>query len=228
MEPPPQPSFIPHDADTSGAVRRSEAGLGDLLLMIGVVVLVASAVLAGGVFMYRQFLSSTISSQLSQLKTARQQFDPNLVRQLTRLDDRMQTADALLAVHLAPSTFFAALNQVTAQTVEFTSLDMQVQDPHRIMLKMSGVAQSVNSIAFQADLLSKSGVFTSPIFSNLDRQKDGVHFNLTAIVDASKINFDDLAPSTSDATTNPPAAPATPATPATPFGSAPQQPAPQQ
>ena len=51
------------------------------------------------------------------------------------------------------------------------------------------MARSVNSIAFQADLLSKSGVFTSPIFSNLDRQRDGVHFDLEALVDASKINF---------------------------------------
>ena len=188
-----QPSFIPHDAGTPTAARRtSEGGLWDLLLMLGIVALVVSCALAGGVFFYQQFLKATINSDLNKLKQARAQFDPSLVDQLTRLDNRMQSADSLLAIHIAPSAFFAALDQVTAKTVSYTSLDMEVNDPHRITLKMTGIARSVNSIAFQADLLSKSGVFTSPIFSNLDRQKDGVHFNLDAFVDTSKLNFETL------------------------------------
>src|SRR3989344_2394097 len=231
MEPAGQPSFIPHDAGESKAARRSsEGGLWDLLLMLGIVALAVSCALAAGVFLYQQYLKTSINRSLDRLREAREQFDPSLVNQLTRLDNRMQSADDLLATHLAPSAFFSVLDQITAQTVPYQGLEMEVNDPRRITLKMSGVARSVNSIAFQADLLRKSGVFTSPIFSNLDRQKDGVHFALNAFIDATKINFGDLidvamaaAPGAIQAGS--PAAPETPSAPTSPFGGAPETPA---
>jgi len=230
MEPAGQPSFIPHDAGESKAARRSsEGGLWDLLLMLGIVALAVSCALAAGVFVYQQYLKTSINRSLDRLREAREQFDPSLVNQLTRLDNRMQSADDLLATHLAPSAFFSVLDQITAQTVAYQGLEMEVNDPRRITLKMSGVARSVNSIAFQADLLSQSGVFTSPIFSNLDRQKDGVHFSLNSLIDATKINFEDLIniamSAASGATQASPAAPETPSAPTSPFGGAPETPA---
>ena len=230
MEPAGQPSFIPHDAGESKAARRSsEGGLWDLLLMLGIVALAVSCALAAGVFVYQQYLKTSINRSLDRLREAREQFDPSLVNQLTRLDNRMQSADDLLATHLAPSAFFSVLDQITAQTVAYQGLEMEVNDPRRITLKMSGVARSVNSIAFQADLLSQSGVFTSPIFSNLDRQKDGVHFSLNSFIDATKINFADLInvamSAASGATQASPAAPETPSAPTSPFGGAPETPA---
>jgi hypothetical protein len=47
----------------------------------------------------------------------------------------------------------------------------------------------VNSIALQADLFAKGGMITSPIFSNINREPDGVHFALTGIVNPAGINF---------------------------------------
>lgn len=185
-----QSSFIPHDAGKPAKLsRRSEGGLADLALMLGIVAFAASAALAVGVFLYQQYLYSVRASDLTQLKRARDQFQPDLIQQLTRLDDRMQVADVVLGAHVAPSAFFNALNQVTAQTVFFSNLDMKTTDPHKVAIEMSGIGESVNSIAFQANLMSKSGLFSNPIFSNLDRQKDGVHFDLDVVVDPSKINF---------------------------------------
>lgn len=228
MEPTAQPSFIPHDAGTPMARRTSEGGLWDLLLMLGVVALVVSCALAVGVFLYQQYLKTTINHDIEKLKEARRQFDQSLVEDLTRLDNRMYSAEALIATHMAPSVFFATLDQVTAKTVSYNSLTMKVEDPSRITLEMTGVARSVNSIAFQADLLSKSGVFTSPIFSDLDRQKDGVHFNLNAFVDPKKINFEDLVNSALNTGGVAPAsatpAPAPAPAPASPFGGAPEEP----
>src|SRR3990167_9664058 len=200
-------TFIPHDTAVTPSARRSGGGLNDLLLLCGIVLLVASAALAVGVFLYQQFLATESASKLVQLERARSAFEPALIQQLARLDDRMHAADAILGVHLAPSVFFSALEQATLQTVSFQTLDFTAPDTQHIALKMVGVAQSVNSIALQADLFSKNGVITSPIFSNIARQQDGVHFNLTAAVNPTAINFAGSvdAAEAADTTATPPA-----------------------
>ena len=182
-------SFIPHDTSVARPSLRRGGGLNDLLLLVAIVVFVASAALAVGVFLYGQYLATENKSKLEQLDRAKAGFQPALIQQLTRLDDRMHAADRVLSAHIAPSLFFKALEAATLQTIAFQSLDFQVAENQNLTVKMAGVAESVNSIALQADLFSKNGVVTSPIFSNIARQPDGVHFNLTAIVNPSAINF---------------------------------------
>jgi hypothetical protein len=187
-------TFIPHDTVTAVPVRKSGGGgLNDLLLLCGIVLLVASAALAVGVFLYGQFLQTQSASKVVQLQRAEAAFEPSLIEQLTRLDDRMHAGDTLLSAHIAPTVFFQALEQSTLQTVSFKTLDFEAPDAQHITVKMQGVAQSVNSIALQSDLFSKSGVITSPIFSNIAQQSDGVHFDLSAIVNPAAIQYSTLA-----------------------------------
>ena len=188
-------SFIPHDtaAAPSSAPRRSGGGLNDLLLLCAIVLFIASAALAVGVFLYGQFLATEKSSKLAQLERAKAAFEPSLIQQLTRLDDRMHAADKLLSAHIAPTAFFSTLEQATLQTVSFETLELQASDASHIGIEMEGVARSVNSIALQADLFSKNGVIASPIFSDIARQQDGVHFNLSALVNPAAIRYAALA-----------------------------------
>ncbi len=183
-------SFIPHDtSDVGRSDYRSQSGLADLLLLISIVLFVASAALAGGVFLYGQYLDTANASKVQQLERAKAAFEPSLISQLMRLNDRMASADSILGNHFAPSMFFDALQAATLSTVSFSSLDLQAVDAHGISIKMAGVAKSVNSIALQADLFSKNGVIKDPIFSGIDREQDGVHFQLTAEVDSKAIAF---------------------------------------
>lgn len=186
-----QSSFIPKDAGKATAAPRLErgGGLADLLLLISIVLLVASAALAGAVFLYQQYLTTESTSKVAQLKTAESAFDPALIQQVTRLDDRMRIADQVLGAHIAPTALLVALGQSTLQTISFSSFDLEAQDPTKITIKMQGVAARVNSIALEADLLSKNGVFTNPIFTGITRQQDGVHFDLSALVNPSAINY---------------------------------------
>lgn len=187
-----QSSFIPKEAGTVAAVSRpisGGAGLPELMILASVILLIASAALAGGVFLYQQFLSGQATSKAAQLKRAEAAFEPALIQQLTRLDDRMHTADLLLSGHLAPSVFFDSLDQATLTTVSFSGLALDASDIRRINIKMSGIARSVNSIALQADLFSKNSVIYDPIFSGIDHQPDGVHFNLTALVNTGALNY---------------------------------------
>ena len=186
-----QSSFIPKDAGKVPSAPRLErsGGLGDLLVLISIVLFVASAALAGAVFLYKQYLESSSASKVTQLQRARQAFEPALIQELTRLDDRMRSADVVLSAHIAPTAFFDLLAQSTLTTVSFQSLDFEAADPKNITIKMQGIAQSVNSIALEADLMAKNGVITSPIFSDISRQPDGVHFNLSALINPAAINY---------------------------------------
>ena len=102
----------------------------------------------------------------------------------------MHAASTVLGTHIAPTAFFQALGQATLQTVSFSNLSFTAPDPEHITLSMQGVAQSVNSIALQAELFSKNGVITNPLFSNIARQPDGVHFDLTAAVNPVALNYE--------------------------------------
>lgn len=187
-----QSSFIPKEAGKIASAPRpisSGAGLPELLILASVILLIASAALAGGVFLYQQFLQGQTASKAAQLKRAEGSFEPSLIQQLTRLDDRMHAADILLNGHLAPSVFFDSLDQATLGTVSFSGLTLDSTDSRHINIKMTGLARSVNSIALQADLFGKNSVIYDPIFSGIDHQPDGVHFSLTALVNSGAINY---------------------------------------
>lgn len=185
-----QSSFIPQDAARPVSARPSgTGGLSELVFLVSIVLLVASAALGGGVFLYKKYTVSSASSKSEQLKRAKEAFQPELIHELTRLDDRMRAADLVLGSHVAPLALFDALQQTTLTTVSFKSMALDVVDSQNISVKMAGVAQGVNSIALQADLFSKSGVVTNPIFSDINRQIDGVHFNLAALINPAAVNY---------------------------------------
>lgn len=181
-------SFIPQTPITPARVESHGSGGFGLLTLLAIVLLVASVTLAVGVFLYVQFLTTSAASKLEQLERAKQAFEPSLIQDLTRLDDRMRAADIILGGHIAPSALFALLQQLTLQTIAFSSLDL-TESAGEISVAMKGVAQSVNSIALQADLLAKSGVISNPIFSNINRQLDGVHFDFTADVNRAALHY---------------------------------------
>jgi hypothetical protein len=207
-------SFIPQSpiAPSRAAARTSGGGF-DLFILLGIVIFVASATLAVGVFLYSQYLTTSAASKLEQLERAKQAFEPSLISDLTRLDSRMRTASEILESHIAPTALFQLLEQLTLQTVAFSSFDFSASE-EGLTLDMRGIAQSVNSIALQADLLAKSGVISSPIFSNINRQINGVNFDFTAEVNAGALNYANQV--------NPSGAPETqesiPEEPASPFG----------
>lgn len=167
----------------------------DLLSLGALVLFVASAALAVAVFLYSQFLVQESASKLEQLGRARAAFDPPLINKMSRLDDRMNAATAILNSHTAPSVLFKVLEQVTLQSVSFQSFSFDAPDAQHMSIKMQGIAGSVNAIALQADLLNKSGVITNPIFSNIARGPEGVRFDLTALVNPNSLRFASLAAS---------------------------------
>jgi hypothetical protein len=190
-----QSSFIPQDAGeekTAPPRIGGGAGFSELILLLAIVLVVASGALAGAVFVYKQYMETSLNSKKEQLQRAKDAFDPSLIQQLTRLDDRMHAGSTILAQHIAPTLFLDALSQATLTTVQFSNMAVDAGDPAHINVKFSGIAQSINSIALQAQIMSKNGVMADPIFSGIQRQSDGVHFALTLAVNPKAIGYEQM------------------------------------
>jgi hypothetical protein len=186
-------SFIPHDATTPDAPHYERSGgLAELFFLIALVFLIASIALGSGTYIYMKYLESESSQKQAQIKQAQAAFQPALIQQLTRLDNRMTSASSILNAHIAPSAFFAALDLTTLTTVSFQSLTFDGTNASNMTVQMSGLARDVNSIALQADLFSKSGIITNPIFAGIDQQADGVHFTVNASVNPAALNYQSL------------------------------------
>ena len=182
-------NFIPHDTAQSAGLRIHSGSIWDLVSLISAVLFVASVVLGVGVFLYQQFLEKSVSSKVDQLKRAQAAFEPPLIQEITRLDDRMRVEDIILGNHTTLSRFFHMLEQETLTTVSFKSLELEATDSQNMAIRMEGSAKSVNSIALQADTFSKIGIISSPIFSNINRGTDGVNFSLTARLNPVLLRF---------------------------------------
>jgi len=198
-------SFIPSDASVPTSTRGvTTTSLSDLLILLGIVFLVASIALAAGVFLYLQYLQTSSASKREQLERARAAFEPALIQELTRLDDRMQAADVILRGHIAPSIFFHLLEQLTLQTVSYQTLEFSAADDQSMQVSFTGSAVSVNSIALQADYIGKSGIITSPIFSNIGREPAGVRFSLQAKINPHALRYANIASSLQPVVSQPP------------------------
>ncbi|HCM43795.1 MAG: hypothetical protein UY39_C0037G0002 [Candidatus Kaiserbacteria bacterium GW2011_GWC2_49_12] len=183
-------SFIPRDGGQTNRIRRAETGgLLELMILVSIVLFVASGALGIGMFLYRQYLQASTASKVDQLERATAAFEPTLIKELTRLDDRMRAASDILERHIAPSALFGMLEKTTLQTITFRSLTLDAADPQKMSVKMEGAANSVNSIAHQADLFSKIGMINNPIFSDIDRQSDGVYFTLSALLNPGMLSY---------------------------------------
>ena len=200
-------SFIPQDVGTEPKLRRGgTSGGSDLLVLAAIILLVASIALAASVFLYAQYLQGTITSKQASIDRARAAIEPALIDELARLDARMASAATLLGQHVAPSVVFDLLEQITLHSIALTDFSLTTEGVNSLKISMKGEAQSVNSIALQSDLYGRSGIITSPIFSDINRGTDGLmQFRVDAILNPTALRYARLvenAAAAGSATTN--------------------------
>jgi hypothetical protein len=186
-------SFIPRDTvRNSSNVPSYRSGAFDLLMLGSVILFIASLALAIGIFLYLQFIESSLTGKSDQLQRAQEAFEPALISELTRLDDRMNSAQDILFQHIAPSEFFRILEDLTLESISLKSLNIEANSGNSIKISMAGIARSVNSIALQADLYGKHTAITSPIFSNINRDQNGVLFDVSASLNPASLKYTNI------------------------------------
>jgi len=189
MEPKFRTSFIPKQPLVTTPAQAERHGP-SLLFLISLILFLGSVALAGGVFLYKQYLKQAIQSNAASLERARAAFEPALIQELRRLDSRIITANTLLATHVSPTELFAFLSTATLEDVRFQDFTYSVTAPDKINLNMKGQAKSFAAVVLQSDSFAKSHQLRDPIFSNLNLDSGGnVVFDFTSLVEPTLVSY---------------------------------------
>jgi hypothetical protein len=198
-----QTSFIPKKPVTPAT--SSLSGGISFLSLIAVILFVASLALASAVFLYQNYLSSSIANKKESFKTNQKAFDPNTVTTYSTLNKRINIAGSLIKKHISVSSLFKVLEDSTLQTIRFNDFNYSYVSDKRINLSMKGQALNYNAIAKQSDVFSQnpaSKYIHNPIFSDLDLDSRGnVIFSFTGEVDPEQILYSNNLPETAPVTT---------------------------
>ncbi len=201
MEPKFNTSFIPKQSLQSAApgpavheyvARRSTRGPGfyGTFLLFFIACLVSA-----GLFLYTQYITGAISDKIAQLKANRDAFQPALIEELVRLDDRMTSAKRLLETHVAPSEVLRFLEQNTTRSVRYLSLryrNAPTDVPEKqVLLSLQGTAPDFKSVAQQSDVFSSHELVREPLFSNLNvSETDQAVFSASMSLEPRILRFD--------------------------------------
>ncbi len=188
-----QTSFIPKAPVTDGKIRRT-SGFG-LLFLIAFVIFIASLATAAGIYLYANVVEVSIAKGNENLADARKRFDPNQVKEFSRLDDRIDSAYGLLKKHVSLSNLLGVLSEVTLKTVRFNDFNYTHAGGDKITISMKGSAHRYETVALQAKSLTNPemrypNAFKSPIFDSLNVDlQNNVSFGLTTGIDPSVVSY---------------------------------------
>ncbi|NTV44552.1 MAG: hypothetical protein HGA67_02560 [Candidatus Yonathbacteria bacterium] len=183
-----QTSFIPKQSLSPERRKRSSGSW--LLTSIAGVILITSLVGAGGVFFYERVLTSRVNDMRDRLERMRSAFEPELITELKRLDNRLTTLDNILNHHVALSEFFSILEESTLQSVRFSQFAYNVDDTKGTKIVLAGEAANYSSVALQSDIFGQSRYFHNPMFSDMTLDNKGnVTFNVAFYLDSSLVQY---------------------------------------
>lgn len=187
----PETSFIPKKQKSQKKQKRGQAS--QFAVLASIIVFLVSGAIAGGAFLYQQYLERSINQKEASLERAREAFEPQLLHELRRVNTRTKAARTLLQKHIAPSALFSELEERTLRSVRFQKFTYAIENTEGqevIKLNMSGEAESFESIALQYQSFEKSAMLQEPMFSNFQlNDKGNVIFEFTVKVNKTKLQY---------------------------------------
>jgi len=185
-----QTSFIPKKPIPLASTTNQPKRVGFTTIASSIVILVVLA-LGVGVFMWQTLLQGEITKMKAEIDKAKSSFEPALIAKLARADLRIESGKQLINQHLALSTFFDTVGELTLKGVRFTSFDYQ-QLGQRVVVSMDGQGQSYSTMALQSDLFLKNKTYLQePNISGLtlDQKTGFIMFKFTATIDPSVVSY---------------------------------------
>lgn len=174
---------------SSAGSKRNAKPLG-IFSVVSVMLLIVAVVLAVGAFAYQRFLSTRITSLRTSLERAEKAFEPSLIVELQSLDTRLQTAESLLASHVAISPVFRLIEDATLPNVQYDSFDYSFEEGVA-KVSMTGIAENYRTVAEQSLVLGENRFITDHIFSNFTlNTREQVVFDLDLVVSPELVLFE--------------------------------------
>lgn len=188
MEPSsPVTSFIPKKSIVEEERPRSEGSVGLFTAFI-VIAFLVTIVVAGGMFLWEKALQARLDNSKQNLQTQKEKFQPEVIGQFKRVDDRLTVANELLAGHNNPLKFLLLLQSLVYKDVSFAGLSYTRDPKAGIKATMSGEAKDYQTIILQSDFLNTNKYVKEYVFSGLSQKEDGrISFNLSLVVDGGYV-----------------------------------------
>ena len=190
MEVKMQTSFIPKKPIVES--RPESSGI-SLFLLLSVIVFIVAVALAGGVWLWKNALTSQIEKDKVALVGARTSYEEGTINPLIRLDDRIEQSKILLANHLAITPVFTLLEKNVLRNVRLKSMNFSYTNDQKIKIELSGTASSYDALSKQSDALGSETLrqfISQPVISDFSPTADGsVSFNFNASVDPSLVSY---------------------------------------
>ncbi len=203
MDPSVPASFIPKKPIGASAISGGSAAFGVFFLLLTIIVLGLSVAGAGAVFAYKAHLKTAITEKSATLKQAEAAFDPDTIKELARLDSRINNASALLQKHVTVLTLFDYIGQQTLEQVQLTSFSYDLKPDGAAQISFSGSGDSFATVALQSDQLNASKIFKDLVFSGVAAGAEGkVTFGVKATVDSSLLSYSKLLTTTQTSATS--------------------------
>lgn len=186
-----QASFIPKKpiAVSGQAVGHRSFSIFGLYSLISIIMLVVAGGMSAGVYFYEKSVKQSIEEDKIILNKAKEAFDPEILKTLSRLDSRLEVSQELLNKHITVTALFGSLEQSTLKNVRFKTFDFSLNG-NTALLTMKGVAESFTAIALQSRESGKNKFLQSPILSNMVLDQNGsVMFDFVSSVEPSLILY---------------------------------------
>lgn len=182
-------SFIPKASLQTERREVKSGGQVALANVITGVVLVLAILGSAGIFLFERFTIQNIENMRVSLERSREAFEPGTIKELSRLNTRIETGKVLLADHIALSTLFDELEEMTLSSVRFSDFSYE-ETGGRPIIKANGEAASFNAVALQSGAFSKSVLITDPIFSDVNIGTGGaIDFNFSAVLNIDRMRY---------------------------------------
>jgi len=178
-----------------------------LLSTVSVILFFATIAISIGVYFWKSYEVSQVATLSASIANVEKTFEPDLITKLQSLDTQLNSANSLLNNHTVISPIFDMLEASTLKQVQFTKFDAEVDPVKGTTVTMSGVADSYQSIAQQADVLGSNTFLQNVLFSNFFLTQNGqISFDLTFGVSPAFVNFTTAPLSGADQTNSMPVA----------------------
>ncbi len=197
MPPKFQSSFIPKGPVTTSSgsnptavpVRRGDRSI---IAFVGNTIFTLAIILAGSVFAYKYYLNRSIAQMGSQLESARATLEPELIKQLTDLNERIVSTQAILHEHTILTPVFLFLEEITPTTVRYTQFKFDATEAGS-ELRLLGQATSYAALAGLSELINQNPDFKQPLFSDLKLDDKGnVSFSLVVTINPQMLSYEKM------------------------------------
>lgn len=191
MEPKFQSSFIPKGplATTGTATKTSRQSdtsfLGTLAVFVFALAILATLSAVG----YEYYLKKDIGSLAKKLLDAKSTLQPEVIKKISDLDERLKATESLLNNHIVLSPLFEYLETETVKTIQLTQFKYTSEEGV-LKLAMRGKSRGYSTLAFQAQRFNASDFMKDVVFGDLSLDNTGnVDFTFKATLDPSIIAF---------------------------------------